>query len=310
MKGRYAPSPTGTLHLGNLRTALGAWLFARAGGSPFLLRIEDLDPERCRREYEQSQLADLRALGLDWDGEPLRQSERTEHYRDAFHTLVEQERVYPCWCTRAELREAALAPHADSAAGGYPGTCRALNATQRTERERRSGRPPAWRLDARAEVVGFEDLLHGAVCRPVDDFVLWRGDGVAAYNLAVVVDDAAQGVEQVVRGDDLLAGTPRQLLLGRLLGVPELRYAHLPLVLGRDGRRLAKRDGAVTLAERLALGETVEQLVGWMLEGLGVGDPGECLSALRALERFDASLLSTAPSVIDAAICPLAIAAG
>src|SRR4051794_34582200 len=240
MTGRFAPSPTGTLHLGNLRTALLAWLFARSDGSRFLMRIEDIDRGRSRPEHERRQLEDIRAIGIDWDGEPVRQSRRTLLYRQALERLRAGGRVYECWCTRAEIRASASAPHGPLPEGAYPGTCRGLTEAERHER-RHAGRPPALRLDARGEVVTFSDSLHGEVSGAVDDFVLWRGDDTPAYNLAVVVDDAEQGVREVVRGDDLLESTPRQLLLARLLDLEAPRHAHVPLVLGPDGSRLAKR---------------------------------------------------------------------
>lgn len=220
-----------------------AWLRARSQGARFLLRIEDLDPQRSKPEHEATQLAALRAVGVDWDEEPVRQSERHELYAGALAALEEQDRVYPCWCTRAEIREAAQAPHGPLPEGAYPGTCRDLTAAQRAERERAADRPPALRLDAGAEVVAFDDLVHGPVEAAVDDIVLRRWDGAYAYNLAVIVDDADQAIGEVVRGDDLLDTTPRQLLLARLLGLAAPRYGHVPLMLGADGKRLAKRDG-------------------------------------------------------------------
>jgi glutamyl-tRNA synthetase len=263
--GRFAPSPSGPLHEGNLRTALVAWMRARHHGARFLLRIEDLDPQRSRREHERSQIADLRAIGVDWDEEPVRQSERHDLYADALAELERQGRVYPCWCTRAEIREAAQAPHGALPEGAYPGTCRELTAAQRAERERTAQRPPALRLDARAATVSFTDLVHGPTTSTVDDLVLRRHDGAYAYNLAVIVDDADQRIGEVVRGDDLLETTPRQLLIARLLSLPEPVYAHVALVLDADGRRLAKRDepalrpdamrriadGAAEIAQRL-----------------------------------------------------------
>ena len=240
--GRFAPSPSGTLHEGNLRTALVAWMRAREKGARFLLRIEDLDPQRSKPEHEASQIADLRAIGIDWDGEPARQSERGSLYAEALRELERQGRVYPCWCTRAEIREAAQAPHGPLPEGAYPGTCRGLSARERAERERTAQRPPALRLDARAATVSFNDLLHGPAEAAVDDFVLRRHDGAWAYNLAVIVDDAEQRIGEVVRGDDLLETTPRQLLIARLLSLPEPEYAHVPLVMDEHGRRLAKRD--------------------------------------------------------------------
>ena len=295
--GRYAPSPSGPLHLGNLRTALLAWLFARSAGARFLLRIEDLDPQRSRREHERGQLADLRAIGLDWDGEPWRQSARRERHREAFEVLRAAGRTYPCWCTRAEVRLASIAPHARDRQGAYPGTCRELTAAQRAQREL-SGRPTAWRLDAGGVRVAFHDLRHGERAALVDDFVLWRGDGVPAYNLAVVVDDADQGVGEVVRGDDLLESTPRQVLLAQLLELAVPRYAHVPLILGPDGERLAKRHGAVTLAQRLATGESVRQLVGWLAASAGLAQSGAQLTARDLLADFDPSRLPRTPTVL------------
>ncbi|HSD77097.1 MAG TPA: glutamate--tRNA ligase family protein, partial [Solirubrobacteraceae bacterium] len=184
--GRFAPSPTGTLHLGNLRTALLAWLFARSAGGRFLVRMEDLDTGRARRAFEDEQLADLAALGLDWDGPVVRQSERIALYEEALGALRAQDLLYECWCTRREIREAASAPHGDLPGGAYPGTCLRLSAAELAER-RASGRPPALRVRADAARVAFEDRLAGPVDGLVDDFVVRRNDGAIAYNLAVVV---------------------------------------------------------------------------------------------------------------------------
>ena len=291
--GRFAPSPSGPLHLGNLRTALLAWLFARSAGARLLVRVEDLDPGRSRREHEAGQLTDLAALGLDWDGPVVRQSERRERHRAALERLRAAGRVYPCWCTRAEIREAASAAHGPLPEGAYPGTCRRLTAAQRAEREH-SGRSPALRLDAGGERVGFVDRLHGPVDEVVDDLVLWRNDDTPAYNLAVVVDDADQGIGEVVRGDDLLETTPRQLLLQRLLGLREPAYAHVPLVLGPDGARLAKRHGAVTLADRAARGEAPADVLAWMARSLGLAAPGEPVALPLLLARFDPAALPRA----------------
>jgi glutamyl-tRNA synthetase len=289
--GRFAPSPSGRLHLGNLRTALLAWLFARSGGGRFLLRIEDLDAARSKAEHERTQIDDLHAIGLDWDDEPLHQSARTERYREALEELRRDGRVYPCWCTRAEIRAAAEAPHGPLPEGAYPGTCRRLSAAERAERER-SGRPAALRLDAQGVQVEFEDRLHGTVSGVVDDFVLWRGDDTPAYQLAVVVDDADQGVREVVRGDDLLESTPRQLELGRLLVLSQPRYAHVPLVLGPDGARLAKRHGSVTLADH-----DPADALSWMAASLDLGDPGERVSPSELLDRFDPAALPREPTI-------------
>lgn len=288
--GRFAPSPTGALHLGNLRTALLAWLFARSRGAEFLVRIEDLDRQRSRAEHEQGQLADLRALGLDWDGPVVRQSERGELYAAGLERLRSEGRVYPCWCTRAEIRAAAEAPHGSLPEGAYPGTCRELTAAQRAERER-SGRPPALRLDAGAPRVEVRDRLRGRVEAVVDDLVLVRNDGAYAYNLAVVIDDADQGVGEVVRGADLLETTPRQVHLARLLGLADPTYAHVPLVLGPDGERLAKRHGDVTLGDPAAA-------LRWMAASLGLAAPGERVVPSALAARFDPAALPREPTVL------------
>jgi len=300
--GRFAPSPSGPLHLGNLRTALLAWLFARAAGARFLLRVEDLDPGRSRPEHERRQLDDLAALGLDWDGPVVRQSELRDRHRDALAQLEAGGRVYPCWCTRAEIREAASAAHGPLPEGAYPGTCRRLTAAQRAEREA-SGRPPALRLDAGAERIAFDDRLHGRVEGVVDDLVLWRNDDTPAYNLAVVVDDGDQGIGEVVRGDDLLDTTPRQLLLQRLLGLPHPSYAHVPLVLGPDGRRLAKRHGAVTLADLEAQrGWEPADARAWIARSLGLAgddEPAAALTPALLEERFSPRRLPREPTVFS-----------
>jgi glutamyl-tRNA synthetase len=281
--GRFAPSPTGELHVGNLRTALLAWLFARAQDARFLMRVEDLDAGRVRRRFEASQLADLRAIGIDWDGAVVRQSERQELYAQALASLDADGLLYRCWCTRAEIREAASAAHGPLPEGAYPGTCRELTAAEVAEREA-SARPPAWRVRAGGAAVTFADRICGQFTGVVDDFVVRRNDGAYAYNLAVVVDDAEQGIGEVVRGADLLDSTPRQLWLGERLGVPASRHAHVPLVLGPDGARLAKRHGAVTLAGRAALGQSPADFRRELLAPFGLGD---CVTMQELVEAFD-----------------------
>lgn len=293
--GRYAPSPSGPLHLGNLRTALLAWLSARAAGGRFVLRIDDLDSGRCRPEHESRQLADLRALGIDWDGEPLRQSSRADAYADAVRRLADGGLTYPCWCTRAEIRAAASAPHDDEAGLPYPGTCRELSAAERRARSS-SGRPAALRVAAGGATIEFHDRVHGTRSGTVDDFVLRRGDGLHAYNLATVVDDAAQSVSEVVRGEDLLGSTPRQIWLARTLDLPVPQYAHVPLVLGESGARLAKRDGAVTLADRLALGEDAGDVRGRLAASVGLAESGERPSPELLVERYRARPFEPPPS--------------
>jgi glutamyl-tRNA synthetase len=282
LRGRFAPSPTGTLHLGNLRTALLAWLFARSAGSDFLMRIEDLDVGRVRSGLAAAQLEDLAAIGLDWDGEVVVQSERGERYAAALARLD----TYECFCTRAEVREAASAAHGN--VGLYPGTCHGLSAAARAEL-RAAGREPALRVRAGGVATGFLDRVAGPYEGLVDDFVVRRNDGAYAYNLAVVVDDAAQGVEEVVRGADLLDSTPRQLWLAGALGLPAPSYAHVPLVVGPDGRRLAKRHGDITLRE-VSPGDAVA----WMARSLGL-PPARTAADL--LPSFDPAALPQEPTV-------------
>jgi glutamyl-tRNA synthetase len=291
--GRFAPSPTGTLHLGNLRTALLAWLFARAQDARHLVRMEDLDAGRVRDRFYGEQLHDLAALGLDWDGPVVRQSERIGLYAEAVAALRAAGLVYECWCTRAEIREAASAPHGALPEGAYPGTCLRLTGAERAAR-RAEGRPPALRVRAGAATVTFEDRIAGSVTGVVDDFVVRRNDGAYAYNLAVVVDDAEQGIGEVVRGADLLDSTPRQLWLGARLGLPAPRHAHVPLMLGADGARLAKRHGAVTLADRATLGAGPDEVRALLAASVGLAEPGEAPTAAELVERFSPGFLTAA----------------
>lgn len=259
--GRFAPSPSADLHVGNLRTAILAWLFARSTGRRFLLRVEDLD-DRTSADIAQRQIADLAAIGVTWDGAIEFQTAHEDRYDTVVEDLTARGLTFECFCSRRDILAAPRAPHAPQ--GAYPGTCRNLSAAERAERVA-AGRPPALRLRSDLTTFTVTDLLHGPYTGVVDDFVLRRGDGVTAYNLAVVVDDAAGGVDQVVRGDDLLSSSPRQAYLASLLGHAPPTYAHVPLVLGAGGKRLAKRDGAVSLAEigaPTALAQISESL-GW-----------------------------------------------
>lgn len=285
--GRFAPSPSGELHVGNLRTAILAWLFARSTGRRFLLRVEDLD--RARAGAEAGQLRDLAAVGVDWDGDIVRQTGRGTYYANAIARLSAEGLTYECFCTRREIQEAPSAPHAPQ--GAYPGTCRDLTPAER-ERKRKV-RPAALRLRSVVTEATVQDVLHGRYTGVVDDFVLRRNDGVTAYNLAVVVDDAAQGIDQVVRGDDLLPSTPRQAYLASLLNMPVPEYVHVPLVLNAEGARLAKRDGAVTLADLAGAGRTADQVRDGLLASLGL-PPGP-LS--RVLGDFDPASLPREPWV-------------
>lgn len=280
--GRFAPSPSGDLHIGNLRTALLAWLFARSSGRGFLVRIEDLD--RVKEGAAERQLDDLRELGLNWDGQPVRQTDRRALYDAAIDGLVTQGRTFECFCTRREILEAPSAPHRPP--GAYPGTCRDLTPAERESR--RVERNPAIRLRSDVETWTVRDLLHGEVTAGVDDLVLRRGDGVPAYNLAVVVDDGEQGVDQVVRGDDLLTSAPRQAYLAELLGIETPLYAHVPLALNTEGQRLAKRDGAVTYRELTERGIDVFATISGSL-GLTGSTPEQLL------DTFDPAALPHAP---------------
>lgn len=293
--GRYAPSPSGDLHFGNLRTAVLAWLFARQTGRKFYLRVEDIDSERSSDESAKRQIADLEALGLDFDPPVLYQHNRGDAYAEALSRLD----TYECYCSRRDIREAASAPHTQP--GMYPGTCRDLTEEQRALRRTQlaeEGRLPAIRLRAHAREWTVQDFYRGEYTGPVDDVILKRGGRVDqaqagdwAYNLAVVVDDGFQGVDQIVRGDDLLPSAPAQAYLADQLGLTAFSYIHVPLVVGAGGRRLAKRDGAVTLREMLAE-KGVADVVGDIAASLGCGG---VTSVNGILQRFDPAQLSRDP---------------
>lgn len=293
VRGRFAPSPTGPLHLGNLRTALLGWLLARHDSGGFVVRMEDLDRVTSSPAHESGQLESLTALGIDWDGEVVRQSDRFGLYFDAIATLRHKGLVYECYCTRREIREAAHAPQGDLP-DHYPGTCRDLTDRQRTER-RDEGRRAALRLRSAGGDVVFEDRLAGPRHGAVDDIVLQRNDGVPAYNLAVVVDDAAQQITEVTRGDDLLAVTPSQIELQQLLGLDRPQYVHVPLVLAPDGSRLAKRHGAVTLADLAARGCSPAEVCARLARSLGIVVDGPAALAPDLLERFDLDAVPRQP---------------
>jgi glutamyl-tRNA synthetase len=292
--GRFAPSPTGVLHLGNLRTALVAWLSARSSGGRFIVRMEDLDRVTSRPEHAASQMADLAAIGLDWDGEVVNQSDRFDLHRDAIARLSDAGLTYTCFCTRREIQAAASAPHGLSPEGFYPGTCRDMTVAERWQRAR-DGRLGAIRLSADGVTRSFTDAICGQVEATVDDVVLARNDGVPAYNLAVVVDDELQGVEEVVRGDDLVTSTPRQILIGELLGFRSLSYVHVPLVLNAAGERLAKRDAAATLADRLAIGDTPDSVRALLAASLGLCEPTDRPTMRELVTGFDVAKIATTP---------------
>ncbi len=295
-RGRFAPSPTGRLHLGNARSALLGWLWARSAGGRFLLRIEDLDRQRCRPELLDDLLRDLEYLGLWWDETPLHQSERGEAYDAALKTLSDRGDVYPCYCSRAEVARAASAPHGPSDEGPvYPGTCAKLS--PEAQAQKASLRPPSLRFRARPGAVCFEDVVHGRTCQDVSaeigDFVVRRADGVASYQLAVVVDDAHSGITHVLRADDLVSSTPRQLQLYEALGLRAPAFAHVPLVVGEDGRRLAKREGAFAVTELRQAGVPAERVLGLLASWSGLGDAPRAAAEL--VEGFEPAGVPKAP---------------
>ncbi|MYR07411.1 tRNA glutamyl-Q(34) synthetase GluQRS [Gordonia sp. SID5947] len=291
--GRFAPSPSGELHVGNLRTAVLAWLFARTTGRSFLIRMEDLD--RTVVGADRQQLDDLAAIGLDWEPEVAYQTDRLTNYQTVIEHLRDDGRTFECFCTRREILEAPSAPHAPQ--GAYPGTCRDLTDAERAERHA-TGRPPAIRL--RAEIAHFtvRDILHGDHTGVVDDFVIQRNDGTPAYNLAVVVDDAAQGIDQVVRGDDLLSSAPRQAYLASLLGYSPPTYAHVPMVLNAKHIRLSKRDGAVTLTDLSEHGVTAARVLTHIARSLRLAGPGEMVDLAGLTERFRSDALPREPWIL------------
>lgn len=291
--GRFAPSPTGALHLGNLRTALVAWLCARSAGSGFLLRFEDLDRVTSSDAHRASQAADLHALGIDWDGEPLVQSTRFDAHHEALAALAAGGHTYECFCTRREIAEASQAPNGP-AGPRYPGTCRSLSDRQRAE-HLAAGRRPALRLRGHDQMLLVNDRFVGPSEHFVDDVVLRRNDGVPAYNLAVVVDDAMQGVEEVVRADDLLPSAAPQMAIASLLDIDCVSYVHVPLALGPSGKRLAKRDGAVTLADLAAVGRGPVDVLRQLAASLGFGDADRVTTAADLVDSFDLSRIPHEP---------------
>jgi glutamyl-tRNA synthetase len=276
--GRLAPSPTGGLHVGHARTFLLAWLAARRASGRVVLRIEDIDVSRVRPESISGAIADLRWLGLDWDEGPdiggphgpYLQSRRLGRYDESLERLRRMELVYPCTCTRADIARAASAPHAEDEGPTYPGTCAGRNAGDAAAL---GDRPFAWRFRVPARAVAWDDSVLGRVeidpGRVGGDFVVGRSGSAPSYQLAVVVDDAAMGINEVIRGDDLVASTPRQLLLFEALGWVAPRYGHVPLVVGPDGRRLAKRDRSIKLEELRARGVDPRRLVQWIAASCG-----------------------------------------
>lgn len=284
--GRFAPSPSGRMHLGNVLCALLAWLSARHQGGQYLLRIEDLDTLRCPRSYAELIQDDLRWLGLDWDGAVPYQSERTAIYEGYEAILREKGLLYPCFCSRAALH-AASAPHLSDGRVVYAGTCRDLTPEQVVEK--RKTRSPATRVRVPDEEVRFTDGVFGAyrenLARECGDFIIRRSDGVFAYQLAVVVDDALSGVTEVVRGADLLSSTPRQIWLHRLFGFEPPAFVHIPLLCDHDGRRLSKRDEDLDLG-LLRQRFTPEQVIGALACAAGLLDRPEPVAARELAADF------------------------
>ena len=284
--GRFAPTPSGRMHLGNAFSYLLAWLSARSEGGEVLLRMEDLDTLRCTPEYAQSIREDLLWLGLEWDRETSPQRERTKAYEAALEVLRERANVFPCWCTRGSLN-LVNAPHASYGHPIHPASCRLRSEEERSRMMKKA--PPAWRLEAPDETVSFRDGLFGPCSedlkRDCGDFVLRRADGVFVYQLAVVVDDGEAGVTQVVRGCDLLSSTPRQLWLYRLLGYEAPEYWHVPMLTDREGRKLSKRDADLDLGE-LKKHRTPEEIVGFLAFRCGLLDREEAVSAAELIGEF------------------------
>lgn len=309
IKGRFAPSPSGDMHLGNAWTALLAWLQVRQAGGTMVLRIEDLDPERSRPSYIAGIMADLNWLGLDWDegpdrggpNEPYLQSERTDLYNGVFENLKVRELIYPCFCSRADIRQAAQAPH-DAGTGRYPGTCRKLTDEER-HRRLAAGRPCSWRFLLEDIDVSFTDLLYGQQTanpfRNMGDFIVRRSDNVYAYQLAVVVDDALMGITHVLRGADLLHVTFWQSILFNLWQWTLPQFTHVPLLYGPDGQRLAKRHSVVSLKNLRAKGFRPRQIIGWLAYWAGLVPEWEELAARDLIQLFDLRKLPPGPVRVD-----------
>jgi glutamyl-tRNA synthetase len=307
MRGRFAPTPSGLMHLGNARTALLAWLQVRRAGGQFVLRMEDIDKSRARPDLAAQILTDLQWLGIDWDEGPdvggpygpYTQSERADLYREALGRLEAAGWLYPCYCSRSELMAIASAPHGLGAEGpAYPGTCRHLTAEHRTRRAAR-GKAPSLRFALPEEPVSFADGVAGPQTFPAGsggDFVVVRADGIFGYQLAVVVDDAAMQITDVLRGWDLLDSTPRQILLFRALGLPVPRFAHVPLLFGPDGQRLSKRHGSATIVAMREAGMPPERVVGYLAHLSGLIDRPEPVRAADLVAGFDLGRVTREPA--------------
>jgi len=307
-RGRFAPSPTGPMHLGNAWASLLAWLACKSRGGSMVFRLEDLDPVRSRPEFADGLMRDLSWLGLTWDEgpdkggphSPYAQSERLHLYQRTADELAARGLVYPCFCTRKELRALASAPHAGEAGPVYPGTCAELSPGECAAREA-EGKRPSLRLRCPDGSERFIDLVRGELCLSASDagdFAIRRSDMVWAYQLAVVVDDADMRITQVVRGDDLLDSTPRQALLFRLLGAPVPEFLHVPLLVDEEGERLAKRHGSLAIEALREAGVPPEAVVGWLAHAAGLLFEPEPCPAEDLLPLFAPSLLPRDPITV------------
>lgn len=285
--GRFAPTPSGRMHLGNVFSALMAWASARSQNGSFILRIEDLDIRAHNPQYTSYLLDDLQWLGLTWDKGPFYQSKRTELYQEALVKLQQQGLLYPCFCSRADLH-AAQAPHASDGTYVYTGICRNLSPDEREELSKH--KIPATRLQVPNKTYTFKDRVYGPIAQNLadscGDFIVQRADGVFAYQLAVVIDDADMGITEVVRGSDLLSSTPRQLYLQDVLGLSHPHYAHLPLLVAPDGKRLSKRNRDLDLGTLRNQGKTPEEILGFLAYCVGLAEIEEPLSAVQVASRF------------------------
>ncbi|WP_334072878.1 MULTISPECIES: tRNA glutamyl-Q(34) synthetase GluQRS [Paenibacillus] len=304
-RGRFAPTPSGEMHLGNAKIALLSWLQMRAVLGEFVLRIEDIDTQRSRADIAERIPEDLRWLGLDWDFGPAAddrlgpytQSMRLSYYEDALAQLEQTGRLYPCYCSRAELLSMAGAPHGLASEGApYAGTCRNLDPEERKEREKRKS--PSLRFAIGEDPIRFDDGIAGPQSFPPGsggDFVVRRADGLFSYQLAVTVDDALMGITDVLRGGDLLDSTPRQLELYLALGCAPPDFSHAPLLLGEDGRRLAKRHGDLSLASLRAAGKQPEAIIGWLAKTSGLIDRYEPVAAKELIRSFSLDRIAKQP---------------
>ena len=292
--GRFAPTPSGRMHLGNVFAAMVAWLSVRSQKGTMVLRMEDLDTQRTNAEYAQLLRQDLLWLGLDWDVETPPQSQRTAVYDRCFEMLKEQDLLYPCYCTRSQLHSV-NAPHLSDGTYVYPGTCRNL-------KDISTDKSPAWRVKVPDKTFLFEDLVQGQFAQNLQkdcgDFVVRRADGIYVYQLAVTVDDAEAGVTEVVRGRDLLASAPRQMYLQQLFGFPHPKYAHVPMLLAPDGRRLSKRDRDLDLGQ-LQKAVTPQELLGALAFAAGLLEQKQAISAGELASEFSWQKLSRGDIYLD-----------